>query len=112
MSWTDAYRNPRADPNPLDRASFYVEELKYGVGPRRVERAESDEIAAEFDTLLHDAGVTSMTGEELASAMTYYGRSLANTFLTPRMIALTMFCDGLMHGIALTAGLTAEPRDG
>jgi hypothetical protein len=110
MSWSDAERNPSADPTPLDRASFYVEELKYGVGPRRLEQAKSGEIAAEFESLLRDAGVTSMTGEELARAMVYYGRSLANTFRTPRTIALSMFCDGLMHGIALAAGLTAEPR--
>ena len=52
-----------------------------------------------------------MTGEELATAMLYYGANIARTFGIPRTIAVSMFCDGLMHGIALAGGLTAEPRD-
>lgn len=112
MSWSDADRSPSADPNALDWASFYVEELKYGSGPGTLERAMPGEIAEQLDRLLRDAHVPdAMPGAELERAMLYYGASLANTFRMPRVLALSIFCDGLMHGIALAGGLKGKPRN-
>jgi F0F1-type ATP synthase membrane subunit c/vacuolar-type H+-ATPase subunit K len=104
-------RDPSADRNPLDRASFYVENLKCGAGPGRLERASKDELVAELEVLLRDAGVTQMTGQQLAGAIDYYGESLAANFGAPRLICLSAFVDGLMHGIALAAGLEGELRN-
>jgi hypothetical protein len=104
-------RNPSVDQNPLDRASFYIEELKYGPAAGDVERVTVDEFAGQLEVLLRDAGVTSMTGAQLADAAQYYGRSLARSFATNPVLAGSCFIDGLMHGIALAGGLQGELRD-
>lgn len=105
-------RVPAVDRNALDRASFYVEALKYGPGPGKLELAGAEEIVAQLDTLLRDAGVkTSMTGEELLEAIFYYGDSLSHHLGTTFRVGVSMFLDGLMHGIAFGAGLDGEPRD-
>ena len=110
ISWKDAQRDPSAEPNPLDWASFYVEDLKYGVGPAQLERADADEMIAQVEALLRDAGVNTMTGEELTRATTYYGATIADAFGVHRTIALSIFVDALMHGIALGAGLKGKHR--
>lgn len=104
-------RVPAVDCNPLDRASFYVEELKYGPGPGKLEVAEWEEMVAQLETLLRDAGVSSMSGEELLEAIFYYGNSVAGSFGMSFQLGLSVFLDGLMHGIALGAGLDSEPRN-
>ena len=111
MRWSDAQRDPSSDPTPLDRASFYVEELKYGPGAGRLEGVDAEQIVAQLEVLLRDAGVSSMTGEQLLDAMVYYGVSLASSFTTHPTITLSLFLDGLMHGIALAGGLVGEPRE-
>lgn len=110
INWSDANRDPSANPTPLDWASFYVEELKYGPGPGNLEVAAPNEVVAELEALLRDAGITSMTGEELAKAMTFYGVSLSKSLRIHRMIASSLFLDGLMHGIAFGAGLKGSHR--
>lgn len=106
-----AHRDPSTDRTPLDRASFYVEELKYGPGSGKLERAEFDQVVAQLEVLLRDAGVTSMTGLELLEAMDYYAISLARTLGVPPTFTRSIFLDGLMHGIALTAGLEGDHRN-
>lgn len=104
-------RDPSANPTPLDRASFYVEELKYGPGPGTLEPAAFGEIVSELEALLRDANVTSMTGRELLDAMEFYEVSLSHALRMPLVFTRSIFLDGLMHGIALGAGLEGEHRD-
>ena len=104
-------RNPSVDRNPFDLASFYVEELKYGPGPGQVEGASREQIVGQCEVLLRDAGVTSMTGAELIDALDFYGESLARSFGVPRVLTLSCFVDGVMHGIALAAGLEGPHRE-
>jgi hypothetical protein len=104
-------RNPSVDRNPLDLASFYVESLKYGPKAGKVEGVSKDGLASELEALLRDAGVSTMTGAQLADAVAYYGDSLAKSFGSPRLICLSAFIDGLEHGIALAAGLQGELRN-
>lgn len=91
--------------NALDRASFYVEELKYGPGPRALEPLVEEELAAQLDVLLAGSGVTSITGRELAEACDFYAQSWGRIFEMKTVVAKSLFVDGLMHGIALAGGL-------
>jgi hypothetical protein len=104
-------RNPSADPTPLDRASWYIESLKYGAGPGVLEATEWDAVVGQMETLLRDAGAQSMTGAELLEATEYYSRSFAGTLGVPILLTRSLFVDGLMHGIALAGGVEGEPRD-
>jgi hypothetical protein len=104
-------RDPSADPTPLDLASFYVEALKYGPGPGKVEAASLGQVVAQMEVLLRDANVTSMTGEQVLGAMEFYARSLTRSLGIPLAFTRSLFLDGLMHGIALAAGLEGEHRD-
>lgn len=103
-------RNPNANPTPLDWASFYVEELKYGPGPGQIESAELAEMVAQVEVLLRDARVTSMTGEELVDACEFYAQSIAQAFRCPVVLARSIWMDAMMHGIALAGGLTGDLR--
>jgi hypothetical protein len=103
-------RNPSIDPNALDRASFYIEDLKYGPGPGPVEHLTRDQLTGQLEVLLRDAGITSMTGAELREAMEFYGESLAESFRAPRLLTFSCWVDGVMHGIALAAGIEGEHR--
>ncbi|MGO9960033.1 MAG: hypothetical protein ACLP50_29335 [Solirubrobacteraceae bacterium] len=104
-------RDPSANPTPLDRASFYIEALKYGSGPGRVETVTVDKIVGQAEILLRDARVTSMTGAEVLDATEFYVRSLADAFHCAPVLVRSIFYDGLTHGIAFAAGLEGEPRD-
>lgn len=103
-------RDPREDRNPLDMASFYIEELKYGPAPEKMVPVSTDDVQVQLEGLLRDAGVGTMTGEELMEALEYYARSTALSFRVPLIIARSLLLDGVMHGIALAGGLSAEPR--
>jgi hypothetical protein len=103
-------RDPRVDRTPLDRASFYIEQLKYGPGAGKVEGVSADQMISQLEVLLRDARVDSMTGYQLERAALYYGRSLATSLQMPEILAGSCWLDGLMHGIAFAAGLRAEPR--
>lgn len=103
-------RDPSADPTPLDRASFYIEALKFGPGPGAVELLTNEDIAGQLETLLRDAGVTSMSGEELWHASTYYGQSFASTLSCRIGIPLSIWVDGMMHGLALAGKIEGEHR--
>ena len=50
-------RDPSANPTPLDRASFYIESLKYRPGPGTVEPVNKSEVVAELEVLLRDANI-------------------------------------------------------
>lgn len=89
----------------LDRASFWVEELKYGPGEKTVEQITMDEYAAQMEVLLRAANVTSTTGEELLEASKFYAVSQAKSFGVNVILTYSIWLDGLMHGVALTAGL-------
>lgn len=103
-------RDPARDRNALDLASFYVEGLKYGPGPGQLESVSDEQIVNQLEVLLRDAGVTSMTGRQLAEAYEFYARSLALTLRVPLMVTRTVFLDGLVHGIALAGDVRGEPR--
>ena len=103
-------RDPREDRNPLDMASFYVEELKYGPAPEKMVAVSTDDVQVQLEGLLRDAAVATMTGEELVEALEYYARSMALSFRLPLVLTRSLFLDGVMHGIALAGGLSAEPR--
>jgi hypothetical protein len=103
-------RDPREDRNPLDMASFYIEELKYGPSPEKVVSVSTDDVQVQLEGLLRDADVATMTGEELIRALEYYARSLSITFRVPLILSRSLLLDGMMHGIALAGGLSAEPR--
>ena len=104
-------RNPSEDPTPLDLASFYVESLKYGAGPGKLQAASVDEFTNELEILLRDAGVTTMTGEELRDALEYYVHTLSLTLGLHAVLVRSILADGLMHGIALAGGLRGEHRN-
>jgi hypothetical protein len=104
-------RNPSADRTPLDEASFYIEELKYGARAGQVEPASRGEMTAALEVLLRDAGVATMTGAALGDASLYYGDSDARSFGLPRLIGRSIFLDGLMHGIEFAAGLKGALRE-
>ncbi|HWF25212.1 MAG TPA: hypothetical protein VG275_07185 [Solirubrobacteraceae bacterium] len=105
-------RDPTKDPTPLDRASFYVESLRYGAGPGKIEGVDFDQMVSQMEALLRDARVTNMSGSELIVASEYYVRSLARSFRCPPVLARSVWHDGLTHGIALAGGLEGELRKG
>ncbi len=104
-------RDVHQNPTPLDRASLYVESLKYGGGAGKVRAAGWDETVGQMETLLRDAGVRSMTGAELLEALEFYERSLVRGLCAPLLLVRSCFLDGLMHGIALAGGLEGQRRD-
>lgn len=97
--------------NPLHRASFWLEELKYGPGERRVEAVTFEEIEDQFRGLLADLNLTDVSAEQVVDAARYYGGSFALIFRIPEAVALSIFVDGLLHALALAAGKTAEPPE-
>lgn len=103
-------RDPREDRNPLDMASFYIEELKYGPGPQQLVGVSTKDVQVQLEGLLRDARVATMTGEELMEALEYYARNMALQFRLPLVLVRSVFLDGAMHGIALAGQLSAEPR--
>lgn len=94
--------------NPFHRASFYLEQLKYGEGPKALEPQNFEQLAALLDGLLRDAGVTTMTGAELVETLDYYADSYQRLLGLHRVIAKSIFTDGVQHGIAFAAGLAGE----
>jgi hypothetical protein len=105
MNWQEGRRDPNEHPNALDWASFYVEDLKYGPEAAKVTTVDPPQIAAQLEVLLRDAGIGSMTGTELESAVVYYAQSWADAVQLNRTMTLSVFIDGLMHGIAIAGGL-------
>jgi hypothetical protein len=103
-------RNP-SPTNPLDCASFYIEELKYGDDAGILTPIDKQEAVAFLEALLRDAKVSSITGAELDSALDLYAGDFARMFGLSLIVAKTIFVDGLAHGIALAAGLEGHPRD-
>jgi hypothetical protein len=101
-------RDPSENPTPFDRGSFYVEDLKYGPGPAKFVGVQSEQLVAELEALLRDAGVQTMTGAELMDALEFYARSMALAFHVPLLVSRSLFLDGVMHGIAFAAGLDAD----
>lgn len=89
----------------LHAASLYVEELKYAEGPRRLALQDPDAVAAQFDLLLRDAGIKGLDPAEIVGDSYVYGRSFEASIHVPRQLAHSIFVDGLMHGVALAAGL-------
>jgi hypothetical protein len=98
--------------HPLHQASLYIEELKYGEGERVVEGVTRDEIVAQMDGLLRDAGVTGVDAATLIDDCDYYGHSFAKTLRVPPILGKSLFVDGLMHGIAVAGGLAASQPPG
>jgi hypothetical protein len=94
--------------NPFHRASFYIEQMKYGPGPKSIEGATYDQFAAQLELLLREAGIETMSGSELVETLDWYGRSFAHHFRMHPLLAKSIFCDGVMHGIAFAAGLSGE----
>lgn len=104
-------RGMTADPtNPFHQASFYVEWVKYGRAPGRLVAATVEEITADVARILEDAGVETMSAADLVATCDYYAESYAQQFGVSRLVAKTMFLDGVLHGIAFVAGLKGEPR--
>lgn len=99
--------NPR---NVMHQASFYIERLKYGDGPRAVELVAADSMSEQVEHLLQAAGVTDLTADEFNDAASYYGRSFSRQFGGSALVAKSIFVDGIMHGLALAAGLRGESR--
>jgi hypothetical protein len=106
----------RADPtNALHRASFYLEEAKYGAGPDLIIEQTMEMVLAFNAALLEAAGLSdTITPEELIDACHYYAHSYSNNLLMPCLIANSIFTDGVQHGIALARGLELpnNPREG
>jgi hypothetical protein len=104
-------RNPSVDTTPLDWASFYVEDLKFEGERGQIQGSTGREEAALYEMVLRAAEVTSMSGEELREALGYYAASHARAFGLSTIVARTVFCDGLLHGVALAGGLRGDHRD-
>lgn len=95
--------------NPLHQASFYVEELKYGERPGTVDVAGQAEFVKMLRQIIFDSGAN-ITEEQMLDALGHYGDSLAVTLNLSPLIARSIFVDGVLHGMALAAGLRGEPR--
>lgn len=98
-------------PTALDWASFYVESVKYGARKGTVQSVDADQLAAQFEVLLREAGVTAMTGAELLDALPYYVNGLAAQFKMSPRHAGSCFVEGLMLGVALGGGLRGQERN-
>lgn len=102
---------PRERQCPLDLASFYLHATKKSamqVAPG-IAATVDEQTWALLETILRDAGVSCMTGRELAEACEYYVASSALILQAPEILVRALWVDGLIHGIALSGGLTAEP---
>lgn len=98
--------------NPLHQASFYVEALKYGPGPRAIEGVTADQFKQQFETMLRDADKEDLlTYPEFMEAVHYYGLSSSRGFGVPELQARSIWADGLMHGFALATGLSMRRED-
>ncbi len=96
--------------HPLHAASLYVEELKYGPGPRVVEGVTKALIVGQREALLREAGVNA-DARLLVEDTNHYATSFERSLGVRAILARSIFMDGLMHGVALAAGLRAEePR--
>lgn len=96
---------PVVDPsNPFHQASFYLEDLKWGEGPRTARPPEMQNFREEAIVLLREAGVT-MDPDEFVEAVWYYSANWARTTGGPAEIIHSIFLEGVMLGIAFHAGL-------
>lgn len=104
---------PQSDPtNPFHLASFYVEDLKYGDRQGEIVRTSAAEFDHMITRLLYDAGLEGLIEpERLRGALSYYGDSFAISFNTTPELALSVFVDGVLHGIALAGGLHGQTRN-
>lgn len=93
--------------NPLHGASFYIEELKFGQGPLTVTGATTAELVAQYEGLLRDAGIE-LDSKLLVETLDFYGRSFERSFHVHAVLAKSIFSDGIMHGLALAAGLKGQ----
>lgn len=103
------------DPNhPLHRASFYIEDLKWGRdrwdGPDAdpaITAIGQDAIVAQIEMLLRDVDLD-LDAEGLRAATDHYAESFAKQFGVSELVARSIFVDGLLHGIALKAGMEGD----
>lgn len=95
------------DPNNcFFKAGFYIEAMKYGPGPNAVEKTSREQITSQIECLLRDANLD-LDAREIVDAQMFYAESLSIILGVPPMIALTIFLDGTMHGLAVAGKLEA-----
>lgn len=101
----------RADPtNPVNRASFWLEDLKFGDGPREIEILGPDELDAQLGVLIRDLDLVDyVTAKQVRDAIDFYGESFSRQLNTRSVVARAIFLDGMMHGLALAARKDADP---
>lgn len=112
-------RDPVQDRTPLDEASFYLERMKFGPTPGpSVKEVPAREKRAMMEALLREANVGAMSGEELHTASVCYGHSIMRGVLQAEswgvpleQVLRELWLDGVMHGVALAAGLRADPPE-
>lgn len=95
----------------LHGASLYVEELKYAEGPRRLEAVTPESLAEQLGLLFRDANLRELDPAEVVKDSYFYGLSFELTLGINRQLTHSIFIDGLLHGLALGAGLRAEPPE-
>jgi hypothetical protein len=101
-----------ADPtHALHKASFYIERLKFGEGPGKVETVKAKDYAEQIGLILRDAGFDHLDPEQLIEDCLYYGKSYEQLFGVRELFALSIFVDGLIHGLAVAGGLEAPHPD-
>jgi hypothetical protein len=109
--------------NPFHQASFYIEDMKYGVGPKKVEPVTTVDFRSQLDGLLRDAGISSLSSEDLLAAIGHYSDSWTSTLVFEgmvlpsdveklRFIVHSVYSEGVMHGIAFAKELKgSNPYD-
>lgn len=97
--------------NPLHLASFYIERLKYGPGPGRIEGVTHEEVISQLRTLLEASSINTITAEELYATCQYYSASWSRVIRIDPVFLHSLFVDALMHGIALASGLEGPPPE-
>jgi hypothetical protein len=97
---------------PLRDASYYVEELKYMISDDKLQIATDDAIGAQIERLLGDAGHPALVEPaDLLRGIEWLGQSLARSFRCHPGLATSVMLDGVLHGMALMARLSAPPRE-
>lgn len=95
--------------HPFHRASFWLDHRKLihsGGGPSAIVKRE--QMIEELKELL-DANHSAVDAASLLKAIEYYGMSYTVSTGIPIFLTFSIFCDAVMHALAFTGHLEADP---
>lgn len=91
--------------NPIHLAGLYVEELKYQGDDKAVVGMTWDGVRPQIEQLIREGGIEGLTVDQVIEAVKFYGDLFAIVLNLSPFVTLSIFLDGLMHGMAVAAGL-------